>query len=157
MWIHWLPPSLVLSHSQEEERTAVFPANGKSHGNPLVPWIIENWLPRHQMFSSFKCLITFHLNQGPSQETIRPCPFGLASTGQESLLLGLLELHPPDYRPQKATMNSCAQWTLKDISPHPMLGIFWEAMRLHLHLPAVWNPMKAGTERVGGAVEMLMV
>lgn len=68
-----------------------------SHGYPLVPWIIENWLSHHLMFSSFKCLIIFHFNQGPSWETTHQCSFGLASTGQESLLLDLLELHPPGY------------------------------------------------------------
>ncbi|KAL0605814.1 hypothetical protein AAY473_022413 [Plecturocebus cupreus] len=38
--------------------------------------------------------------------------------------------------------------------PHVLCSILYEEMRLHLHLPAVWKPMTAGTECLGGAMEM---
>lgn len=53
--------------------TLAFPTKDKPHGYSPVPWITGNWLHYHRMFSSFKCLIIFHFNQGPSWETIHQC------------------------------------------------------------------------------------
>lgn len=56
-------PWFFLFHRQESNNFEIL-TEDRPRGCPLLPWIIENWLNCHLMFSSSTCLlITFYFNQ----------------------------------------------------------------------------------------------